>query len=106
MTWCLWPGYRVITGRRMATVYLNDTQAVVSDFLQTASENHQRIDQPHPLRLYIILFLSAHWEHPHLSSEPRTTGAASPGPLFQNSAAGRLALVADSLIEVFNLKQG
>ncbi len=102
--------YRVITGYNL-TVQLKDTQtAVVSGFLQTASESHER---------YIIgLFLSSVYSiflFPvgfignililvvNLGHRGRMT---APDLYFVNLAVADLALVADSLIEVFNLKQG
>ncbi|XP_075949635.1 G-protein coupled estrogen receptor 1-like [Anarhichas minor] len=92
------------------TDHTNDTKAVVSDFLQAASESGQ---------LYIIsLFLSSLYIvllFPvgllgnililvvNLNPSSRLT---APDLYFVNLAAADLALVADSLIEVFNLKQG
>lgn len=102
--------YRVITQYNL-TVQLNDTQmAVVSDFLKAASESHEH---------YIIsLFLSSVYTiflFPvgfignililvvNLGHGGRLT---APDLYFVNLAVADLALVADSLIEVFNLKQG
>lgn len=95
---------------RVVTVQLNDTKSVVSDFLQAASESHQ---------LYIInLFLSSLYMiflFPvgfigntlilvvNLHHRGRLT---APDLYFVNLAVADLTLVADSLIEVFNLKQG
>ncbi|XP_035853554.1 G-protein coupled estrogen receptor 1-like [Sander lucioperca] len=95
---------------RVFTVQINDTKAAVSDFLQAYSESSQ---------LYIIsLFLSSLYiiflfpvgfignililvvnlyHRGHLTA---------PDLYFVNLAVADLALVADSLIEVFNLKPG
>ncbi|XP_041818054.1 G-protein coupled estrogen receptor 1-like [Chelmon rostratus] len=102
--------YRVITEYNL-TVQLNDTQmAVLSDFLQEASESN---------RCYIIsLLLSTLYTiflFPvglignvlilvvNLDHRGRLT---APDLYFVNLAVADLILVADSLIEVFNLKQG
>ncbi|XP_049916328.1 G-protein coupled estrogen receptor 1-like [Epinephelus moara] len=95
---------------KVFTVRPNDTEAVVSDILQEASESHQ---------LYIIsLFLSSIYIiflFPvgfignililvvNLHHKGRLT---APDLYFVNLAVADLTLVADSLIEVFNLKQG
>ncbi|XP_071318646.1 G-protein coupled estrogen receptor 1-like [Trachinotus anak] len=92
------------------TVHLNGTPAIVSDFLQMTSENHQRYLISLILSsLYIvllfpvgfignILILVVNLDH----KGPLT----APDLYFVNLAVADLVLVADSLIEVFNLKQG
>lgn len=93
------------------TVQINHTLAkVVSDLLQAPSENHEH---------YVIsLFLSGLYTiflfpigfignivilAVNLANERRLSG---PDLYFVNLAVADLVLVADSLIEVFNLKQG
>ncbi|XP_050922089.1 G-protein coupled estrogen receptor 1 isoform X1 [Lates calcarifer] len=102
-------GYRVITEDNV-TVHLNDTQAVVSDFLQAASENHQRyiisliLSGLYTILLFPvgfignILILVVNLDH--------RGRLKAPDLYFVNLAVADLVLVADSLIEVFNLKQG
>ncbi|XP_070783096.1 G-protein coupled estrogen receptor 1-like [Enoplosus armatus] len=102
--------FRVITEYNF-TVQLNDTQmAVVFDFLQAASESHQH----YVISLFLsclytiflfpvgfignILILVVNLDH-----RGRLT---APDLYFVNLAVADLTLVADSLIEVFNLKQG
>lgn len=102
--------YRVITKHNLS-VHLNNTQMeVISDFLHAASESHD---------LYIIsLSLSSIYTiflFPvglignililvvNLSNRGRLT---APDLYFVNLAMADLALVTNSLIEVFNLKQG
>ncbi|XP_037612029.1 G-protein coupled estrogen receptor 1-like [Sebastes umbrosus] len=104
MNTTMYVDYRVFTGQ------INDTTAVVSDFLQAASESHQLYSISLFLSsLYIIflfpvgfigniLILVVNLYHGgHLTA---------PDLYFVNLAVADLALVADSLIEVFNLKQG
>lgn len=102
--------YRVTTEYNL-TVQPNHTQtAVVSDFLQAASESHQRyIINLFLSSLYIVflfpigffgnvLILVVNLDHRGRLSAPDL--------YFVNLAVADLILVADSLIEVFNLKQG
>ncbi|KAF0021748.1 hypothetical protein F2P81_022187 [Scophthalmus maximus] len=105
----MYVSYSIITEYNF-TVNLNDTQAVVSDFLQTASENHQRfiislvLSSLYTVFLFPvgfignILILVVNLQH-----RGRLT---APDLYFMNLAVADLILVADSLIEVFNLKQG
>ncbi|XP_040923051.1 G-protein coupled estrogen receptor 1-like [Toxotes jaculatrix] len=109
MDMTMYMGYRVITEYNF-TVHLNDTQGVVSDFLRTASENHQRyiisliLSSLYTILLFPIgfigniLILVVNLDH-----RGRLT---APDLYFVNLAVADLVLVADSLIEVFNLKQG
>lgn len=101
--------YRVITEYNF-TVQLNDTQAVVSDFLQVDSENHEHyiislfLSSLYTIFLFPvgfignILILVVNLDH--------RGRLAAPDLYFVNLAVADLTLVADSLIEVFNLKQG
>ncbi|KAG7226338.1 hypothetical protein INR49_013749 [Caranx melampygus] len=103
----MYKSYRIITEENL-TLNLNGTQAVVSDVLQT--EDHQLYLVSLILStLYIILLfpvgfigniliLLVNLEH----RGPLT----APDLYFVNLAVADLILVADSLIEVFNLKQG
>lgn len=99
--------YQVITENNF-TVPLNDT--VVSDFLQAASESHQHyiislfLSSLYTIFLFPvgfignILIIVVNLNHRgHLTA---------PDLYFVNLAAADLTLVADSVIEVFNLKQG
>lgn len=106
----MYTDYRVTTEYNL-TVQLNHTQmAVVSDFLQAASESHQRyiisffLSSLYTVFLFPvgfignILILVVNLDHRGRSSAPDL--------YFVNLAVADLALVADSLIEVFNLRQG
>ncbi|XP_062269905.1 G-protein coupled estrogen receptor 1-like [Platichthys flesus] len=91
-------------------ITVNDTQGVVSDFLQTALEIHQRYIIGLVLSCIYAIFLCpvgfignililvVNLEH-----RGRMT---APDLYFVNLAVADLFLVADSLIEVFNLKKG
>ncbi|XP_044035542.1 G-protein coupled estrogen receptor 1-like [Siniperca chuatsi] len=102
--------YRVITEYNF-TVQLNDTQmAVVSDFLQAASESHQRyiisliLSSLYTIFLFPVGFIgNILILVVNLDNRGRLT---APDLYFVNLAVADLTLVADSLIEVFNLKQG
>ncbi|KAM7370948.1 hypothetical protein PAMP_010456 [Pampus punctatissimus] len=96
--------YEIITENNF-TVPLNDT--VVSDFPQAASESHMIsvfLSSLYTIFLFpvgfigniLILVVNLDYKG-HLTA---------PDLYFVNLAAADLALVADSLIEVFNLKQG
>lgn len=106
----MYTDYRVTTEYNL-TVQLNHTQmAVVSDFLQAASESHQRyiisffLSSLYTVFLFPvgfignILILVVNLDHRGRLSAPDL--------YFVNLAVADLALVADSLIEVFNLRQG
>lgn len=92
------------------TVLLNGTLAMVSDFLQAASENNNHyiiglvLSSLYTIFLFPvgfignILILVVNLDH-----SGRLT---APDVYFVNLAVADLILVADSLIEVFNLKQG
>uniref|UniRef100_A0A8C2XFV0 G-protein coupled estrogen receptor 1 n=1 Tax=Cyclopterus lumpus TaxID=8103 RepID=A0A8C2XFV0_CYCLU len=94
----------------VVTVQINDTKAVVSDFLQAASESGQLyLVSLFLSSLYIIflfpvgflgnlLILVVNLNH--------KSCLTAPDLYFVNLAVADLALVADSLIEVFNLRQG
>ncbi|XP_059180408.1 G-protein coupled estrogen receptor 1-like [Centropristis striata] len=92
---------------RVFTVQINDTQAVVSE---VASESRQRYHISLVLSsFYIILLFPVGFIGNiliiavNLNHRGRLT---APDLYFVNLAVADLALVADSLIEVFNLKQG
>nr|XP_046232720.1 G-protein coupled estrogen receptor 1-like isoform X1 [Scatophagus argus] len=102
--------YRLITEYNL-TAQLNDTQtAVVSDFLHAALESHQHYNisllfsSLYTIILFPvgfignILILVVNLDHKGRLSAPDL--------YFVNLAMADLILVADSLIEVFNLKQG
>lgn len=102
--------YEVITEYNL-TVQLNDTQmTVVSDFLQVAAENHQHyvvsllLSSLYTIFLFPIGFIgNILILVVNLDNRGRLS---APDLYFVNLAVADLALVADSLIEVFNLKQG
>ncbi|XP_030019401.1 G-protein coupled estrogen receptor 1-like [Sphaeramia orbicularis] len=101
--------YEVTAGENL-TVWKNGTWSVVSGFLQAASENHYHyVISIFFSGLYIsflfpvgfignILILTVNLTHRGRLSAPDL--------YFVNLAVADLALVFDSLIEVFNLKQG
>uniref|UniRef100_A0A665UHS9 G-protein coupled estrogen receptor 1 n=1 Tax=Echeneis naucrates TaxID=173247 RepID=A0A665UHS9_ECHNA len=102
-------GYTVITEYNFTTLHPNGTWAVVSDFLQTASDNQHYLISLILSSLYIIflfpvglvgniLILAVSLDY----RGPLT----APDLYFVNLAVADLVLVADSLIEVFNLKHG
>ncbi|XP_039990914.1 G-protein coupled estrogen receptor 1-like [Xiphias gladius] len=105
----MYAGYRVITEYNF-TRHLNDTQAVISDFWRTASENHQHyfisliLSSLYTIFLFPvgfignILILVVNLDY--------SSCLTAPDLYFVNLAMADLVLVADSLIEVFNLKQG
>ncbi|XP_067431949.1 G-protein coupled estrogen receptor 1-like [Thunnus thynnus] len=107
MDMTMYMDYKVITENNF-TVPLNDT--VVSDFLQAASESHQHymisllLSSLYTIFLFPvgffgnILILIVNLDH--------RGQLTAPDLYFVNLASADLALVADSLIEVFNLKQG
>eukprot|EP00064_Thunnus_orientalis_P001336 superscaffoldBa00000091_g1339 len=107
MDMTMYVDYKVITENNF-TVPLNDT--VVSDFLQAASESHQHymisllLSSLYTIFLFPvgffgnILILIVNLDH--------RGQLTAPDLYFVNLASADLALVADSLIEVFNLKQG
>lgn len=102
-------GYRVVTENNF-TGQPNDTQVAIADILHESTQNHE---------LYIIsLFLSCLYTITlfpvglignililavNLDHKGRL---AAPDLYFVNLAVADLTLVADSLIEVFNLKRG
>lgn len=103
----MYKSYTVITEQNL-TLNLNGSQAVVSDALQT-EDDQQYLLSLILSTLYIlllfpvgfignILILVVNLEH----RGPLT----APDLYFVNLAVADLVLVADSLIEVFNLKQG
>lgn len=99
--------YRVITEQNL-TLNLNVTQTVVSDVLQTEDDQCYLVSLILSTLYIIFLFpvgfvgniliLVVNLEH----SGP----LSAPDLYFVNLAVADLILVADSLIEVFNLKQG
>uniref|UniRef100_A0A3P8SBG4 G-protein coupled estrogen receptor 1 n=1 Tax=Amphiprion percula TaxID=161767 RepID=A0A3P8SBG4_AMPPE len=101
--------YKVIAQNNF-TLHPNDTQAILSDFLQAASENHQSyIISLFLSGLYTIFFFPVGFIGNililvvNIDHSGRLT---APDLYFVNLAVADLVLVADSLIEVFNLKQG
>nr|XP_043869662.1 G-protein coupled estrogen receptor 1-like [Solea senegalensis] len=105
----MYTGNRIITDNNV-TLQLNVTQAVVSGLLQTESENHQDY-----VISFILSVLYTTFLFPvgfignvlilvvNLDNSGRL---AAPDLYFVNLAVADLILVADSLIEVFNLKRG
>ena len=102
-------GCRVFTENNF-TGQLNETQVAVSDFLYTDTQNHGHyivslfLSCLYTITLYPIgmigniLILAVNLNH--------KGRLAAPDLYFVNLAVADLTLVADSLIEVFNLKQG
>ncbi|XP_047464686.1 G-protein coupled estrogen receptor 1-like [Mugil cephalus] len=92
------------------TIHQNDTQAIISDFQQASMEDQHRYTTSLFLSSFYIIFLFPVGFIGNILilivNLDHRGRLSAPDLYFVNLAAADLTLVADSLIEVFNLKEG